>query len=166
MTTRYQNAATSSRGTGSNSRAAISREVMPYKSSVNGTAVTSEVADTTDTDGPDGEPAGDRHALDAGRRGLAVRIGVVLVGLAGVLVVGALLLRDPGEPTSSPTPRAAVVVPNVVGLPAERASDVIERAGLEVGTSDFIALPDRPEGTDRVGSEGFPGSRPNFVGSG
>ncbi|HEY8168983.1 MAG TPA: SulP family inorganic anion transporter [Candidatus Limnocylindrales bacterium] len=112
-----------------------------------GPAATSDVADTPDTDGPGGEPAGDTDAQDAGRRGLAVRIGVVLVGLAGVLVVGALLLRDPGEPTSSPTPPAAVVVPNVVGLPAERASDVIERAGLEVGTSDYIALPDRPEGT-------------------
>src|SRR5690242_11542242 len=43
VTTRYQNAATISSGTGSNVRAAISREVMPNMSSVNGTAVTSEV---------------------------------------------------------------------------------------------------------------------------
>ena len=43
MTTRYQVAATRSSGTGSNSRAAISRDVMPYRSSVKGIAVTSDV---------------------------------------------------------------------------------------------------------------------------
>src|ERR1700754_1744332 len=43
VTTRYQNAATNSRGTGSKRRAAISREVMPYRSRANGTTVTSDV---------------------------------------------------------------------------------------------------------------------------
>ncbi len=43
VTTRYQNAATISSGTGSKVRAAISRAVMPNRSRVNGTAVTSDV---------------------------------------------------------------------------------------------------------------------------
>ena len=67
--------------------------------------------------------------------------------LAAVAAASVLLLRDPDGPDAQPTPAAAVSVPNIVGLADDRASSVIEAAGLVYGLPVYVALPDRPEGT-------------------
>jgi serine/threonine-protein kinase len=72
---------------------------------------------------------------------------VALLGLAGVVAVGIVLLRDPGGPEATPTPAAAVSVPNIVGMSEGQARQTVERVGLDYGQPVYVALPDRPEGT-------------------
>jgi SulP family sulfate permease len=73
--------------------------------------------------------------------------GLVVVG--GVAVVGVLavaLLVGSGDAGPRP-PAGEVVVPNLVGLPLERARQSAEARGLVLGEPTFISTTARPEGT-------------------
>jgi beta-lactam-binding protein with PASTA domain len=69
--------------------------------------------------------------------------------VGGVAVVGVLavaLLVGSGDAGPRP-PAGEVVVPNLVGLPLERARQSAEARGLVLGEPTFISTTARPEGT-------------------